>query len=40
MPGSFTYQFDTPTFKGASTIQTGLFINGQFVDPVEPATVE
>nr|ADY86395.1 aldehyde dehydrogenase [Tricholoma vaccinum] len=40
MPGTFTRHFDTPAFKGTSTINTGLFINGQWVDPVEPATID
>ncbi|KAG5636466.1 hypothetical protein H0H81_007946 [Sphagnurus paluster] len=33
--GSFTHTFDTPLYKGASTINTGLFINGQWVLPAE-----
>jgi hypothetical protein len=40
MPSTFTHQFDTATYKGAITINTGLYIDGKFVDPVEPATVE
>jgi aldehyde dehydrogenase (NAD+) len=40
MPETFTYQFDTPTFKGTSVVHTGLFINGEFVDPVEKGTIE
>ncbi|KAF8073989.1 aldehyde dehydrogenase [Lyophyllum atratum] len=40
MPGTFTHTFDTPSFKGAATVNTGLFINGQWVDPVEPATID
>ncbi|KAF4566214.1 hypothetical protein EYR40_001975 [Pleurotus pulmonarius] len=35
MPETFTYQFDTPAFKGASTINTGLFIGGKWVDSVD-----
>ncbi|KAG6856977.1 hypothetical protein H0H87_011366 [Tephrocybe sp. NHM501043] len=30
----FTYTFDTPTYKGFSRLNTGLFINGTFVQPV------
>jgi len=40
MPGTYTHTFDTPAFKGNATINTGLFINGQWVDPVEPATID
>ncbi|KAF9007190.1 aldehyde dehydrogenase [Cyathus striatus] len=40
MPGTFTYTFDTPTYKGTSTINTGLFIGGKWVDPVEPSTID
>nr|ALG75772.1 aldehyde dehydrogenase 2 [Tricholoma vaccinum] len=40
MPGTFTRHFDTPVYKGTATINTGLFINGQWVDPVEPATID
>jgi hypothetical protein len=40
MTGTFTYEFDTPIYKGSATIPTGLFINGQFVDPVDAATIE
>ncbi|KDQ51384.1 hypothetical protein JAAARDRAFT_140360 [Jaapia argillacea MUCL 33604] len=40
MVGTFSYKFDTPTFKGTSTFPTGLFINGKFVDPVEDATID
>ncbi|KAK0471827.1 aldehyde dehydrogenase domain-containing protein [Armillaria novae-zelandiae] len=29
----FTYSFDTPTFKGTTKVHTGLFIDGEFVDP-------
>ncbi|KAF8641801.1 hypothetical protein AX16_009782 [Volvariella volvacea WC 439] len=31
--------FDTPLFEGKSTFNTGLFIGGEWVDPVEPATI-
>ncbi|KAF9053883.1 aldehyde dehydrogenase [Hymenopellis radicata] len=40
MPTTFTHKFDTPTFKGTVSINTGLFIGGKFVDPVEPATID
>lgn len=40
MPETFTYQFDTPAFKGASTINTGLFIGGKWVDSVDGDFIE
>ncbi|KAF8997405.1 aldehyde dehydrogenase [Cyathus striatus] len=40
MPQIFNYTFDTPSYKGTSHVNTGLFINGKWVDPVEPATAE
>ena len=40
MPQTFTHQFDTPLYKGTATVNTGLFINGEFVDPVEGGTIE
>jgi aldehyde dehydrogenase (NAD+) len=40
MPSTFTYQWDTPVYKGSTSINTGLFINGQFVDGVKKTTIE
>ncbi|KAF8654313.1 hypothetical protein AX16_003540 [Volvariella volvacea WC 439] len=40
MPSTFTYTFDTPAYKGATSFNTGLFIGGKYVDPVEPATID
>ncbi|TFK61593.1 aldehyde dehydrogenase [Pluteus cervinus] len=40
MPGTFTHQFDTPTYKGTVSVNLGLFINGEFVDPVDHETIE
>ena len=40
MPSVFTYQFDNAFFKGTTTVNTGLFINGKFVDSVDGATIE
>ncbi|KAM6495245.1 aldehyde dehydrogenase [Amanita muscaria] len=40
MPSTYSHKFDTPLFKGDVTINTGLYINGQWVDPVEPATID
>ncbi|KAK0235389.1 aldehyde dehydrogenase [Armillaria nabsnona] len=36
----FTHTFDTPTFKGTAQVNTGLFINGKFVDPIEGGSIE
>ena len=40
MPQTFTHKFDTPVYKGTISVNTGLYINGQFVDPVEKDTLE
>ena len=32
MPFVFTHKFDTQAYKGETEFNTGLFINGQFVD--------
>ncbi|KAH6897921.1 aldehyde dehydrogenase [Coprinopsis sp. MPI-PUGE-AT-0042] len=40
MPTSFTYQFDTPVYKGTSSYETGLFINGEFVDGAKGTTID
>jgi hypothetical protein len=40
MPTSFSYEFDTPVFKGKTSFETGLFIDGKFVDGVEGGTIE
>ena len=32
MPSVFTYEFDTPVYKGKTQFSTGLYINGQWVD--------
>ncbi|KAF8659250.1 hypothetical protein AX14_007631, partial [Amanita brunnescens Koide BX004] len=32
MASVFSYQFDTPTYKGKTEFNTGLYINGQFVE--------
>ncbi|KAJ3569880.1 hypothetical protein NP233_g4765 [Leucocoprinus birnbaumii] len=40
MPTTYTHHFDTATFKGDVTLNTGLFINGQWVDPVEGGTID
>ncbi|KAM6494578.1 aldehyde dehydrogenase [Amanita muscaria] len=40
MPSTYTHHFDTPVFKGDVTINTGLFINGQWVDPIEGDSID
>ncbi|KIM37663.1 hypothetical protein M413DRAFT_76887 [Hebeloma cylindrosporum] len=40
MPGTYTHKFDTPAYKGEVTINTGLFIGGKWVDPVEGGTID
>jgi len=40
MPSTFIKTFDTPTFKGTITIPLGLYIEGEFVDPVEGGIIE
>jgi aldehyde dehydrogenase (NAD+) len=38
--GLFKTELKTPTFNGTVSVNTGLFINGEWVDPVEGGTVE
>ncbi|PPQ79486.1 hypothetical protein CVT24_010143 [Panaeolus cyanescens] len=40
MPGTYTHSFDTPRYKGDVTVHTGLFINNEWVDPVEGGSIE
>ena len=40
MPATYTHDFDTPSYKAKVTINTGLFIDGKFVDPIEPSSIE
>jgi aldehyde dehydrogenase (NAD+) len=40
MPSTFTYQFDSPAYKGTTSFNTGLFIDGKFVDGVDGTTIE
>ncbi|KAJ2915802.1 hypothetical protein MD484_g4595, partial [Candolleomyces efflorescens] len=40
MPATFTYTFDTPSYKGSSTLNAGLFINNEWVDPVDGDLIE
>jgi aldehyde dehydrogenase (NAD+) len=40
MPESFEYEWDTPVYKGKTSFNTGLFINGQFVDGSKGKTIE
>ncbi|KIP06629.1 hypothetical protein PHLGIDRAFT_128195 [Phlebiopsis gigantea 11061_1 CR5-6] len=40
MSSTFTHQFDTALFKGTITVNTGLFIDGQWVDSVSKETID
>ena len=40
MPTTFSKQIDSPVYKGEISLNTGLFINGEFVDSIEKGTTE
>ncbi|KAI6040399.1 aldehyde dehydrogenase [Pisolithus marmoratus] len=40
MPTVFTHEFNTPVYKGKVSFNTGLFINGQFVDGSDGTTID
>ncbi|KAF9020807.1 indole-3-acetaldehyde dehydrogenase [Hymenopellis radicata] len=40
MPSTFTKKFQTPTYNATINLNTGLFINGQFVDAVQGGTID
>ncbi|KAI6166293.1 aldehyde dehydrogenase [Pisolithus thermaeus] len=40
MPIVFTHEFNTPVYKGKVSFNTGLFINGQFVDGSGGTTID
>ncbi|KAI6100131.1 aldehyde dehydrogenase [Pisolithus sp. B1] len=40
MPIVFTHEFNTPVYKGKVSFNTGLFINGQFVDGSDGTTID
>ncbi|KAI6157364.1 aldehyde dehydrogenase [Pisolithus tinctorius] len=40
MPTVFTHEFNTPVYKGKVSFNTGLFINGQFVDGSDRTTID
>lgn len=40
MPSSFSYQWETPAYKGKTEFSTGIFINGKFVDGSNNSTIE
>jgi len=39
-PRSFTHKFDTAVYKGEATVHTGIFINNEWVDPVEGGEID
>ncbi|KAF8208981.1 aldehyde dehydrogenase [Mycena galopus ATCC 62051] len=40
MPGTTTLEIDNASFKGSITVNSGLFIDGKWVDPVEPDAID
>ena len=38
MPQAFNWELNTPVFKGKGSFNTGLYINGKFVDGVDGET--
>ncbi|KAG6371457.1 aldehyde dehydrogenase domain-containing protein [Boletus reticuloceps] len=40
MPSVFTYQFNTPAYKGKVSFDTGIFLNGKFVDGSDRTTID
>ena len=40
MATPFEYTFDTPVYKGTLKLNTGLFIGGNWVQPVEGGKIE
>jgi aldehyde dehydrogenase (NAD+) len=40
MPTVFSQQWDTPVYKGQTSFNTGLFINGQYVDGRKGTTID
>ena len=40
MPTVFTREFNTPVYKGKVSFNTGLFIDGKFVDGSDKTTIK
>ncbi|KAJ7580185.1 aldehyde dehydrogenase [Mycena floridula] len=40
MSKTFEYTFDTPVYKGTTTLNTGLFIDGKWVDAIHEESIE
>ncbi|KAF5309528.1 hypothetical protein D9619_012369 [Psilocybe cf. subviscida] len=40
MPSTFSYEWDTPMYKGKTSFNTGLFIGGKFVDGSNGTTID
>ncbi|KAI0812785.1 aldehyde dehydrogenase [Irpex lacteus] len=40
MASLYTHVFDTPVYKGTVSVNTGLFIDGKFVEPVHKQSIE
>jgi aldehyde dehydrogenase (NAD+) len=37
---TYTHNFDTPAYKGVVTVNTGLFIDNNFIEPLAKETIE
>ena len=40
MPSTYTESYEGSLFKGKVAVNTGLFIDGEYVDPVDGETIE
>jgi aldehyde dehydrogenase (NAD+) len=40
MPEVFKHTFDTPVYKGTTEFNTGLYINGKWVDGADGGVIE
>lgn len=40
MPQIFTHKFNSPLHTGSTTVNTGLFIDGKFVDAIDGEIIE
>jgi aldehyde dehydrogenase (NAD+) len=40
MPSTFSYQWDTPKYKGSTSFNTGLFVGGKFIDGADKTTID
>ena len=40
MPQVLNYEFNTAAYTGKTTVNTGLFIDGKWVDPIQGGIIE